>query len=647
MRRSTNMESGLMSDDAGDDLDAGLQLSYMSAERAEELYARCRDALGYHGDTGEVVCLVCQQLSQVSRSSVLRLQELPLANMRERLAPAADLPAGLVDEYDFSGVSPSLGGMIFSELGVITCAKAVERLDGRSPSLAAGSLSSNVTDEVKQTGSIEPRFAMCKTCLRSLRRPGKNIPRMSLANGNATGTLSSELASATKVELNLVALVAVKAGISVLSGGGRRALKGHTYYYDVGRLPPASHLPRRVKGVGEDGILRVVFAGMQTPAAEIATRQQFGCRRRIVSGLLSFLKTNNHLYSQVATDEVALHALSQEEDSAIPDGVLVGQGAAPGPHVDADVARARTDVAGATHSAEAPAGGNASAAFVMSSSAMISMAPAPEGAREQCAFEETFVVWRGGPVRAERAAGTIAGCVPELMLFGRGGPDEMRAVPMSLRAWFRQMLLDGRRAFAQHALFTLLAFDAVGRATMMSHGSLHVRMRTMLHGPIAGLTVGELKTHLDRKEQEREARRRGGAGEPRGGGTAAQLLDNAVFATLSRFPGSNEQRSVWRQEAYALCSKYGFPNVFFTVTPDDVNSVTVMYYAGAVGAEVFFDDDVSSVPARSERFRIVSTDPVADARFCDRMLRVLVREVFGWDEEAGRAVKGGCVFGVV
>jgi len=96
--------------------------------------------------------------------------------------------------------------------------------------------------------------------------------------------------------------------------------------------------------------------------------------------------------------------------------------------------------------------------------------------------------------------------------------------------------------------------------------------------------------------------------------TRASILSNAVFATMSRFPGSNEQREMWRQEAYALCQRFGFPHVFLTVTPDDVNSLTVMYYAGAVGADVFFDDDVACLATRGQRFTVVSKDPVADAR---------------------------------
>jgi len=607
--------SELVSDDAGEEMDAELELAHMSEERATKVYERCRRALAYHGEGGELICIVCQLLTQVARTRMLPLRRLPLANMRCRLAPAADLPAALVAEYDLSSVVPELGGMMLSLLGVVTCKKTQGRLETRPWSGSDVDVSSACSDADASREASDPRFIMCKSCWRSLRRPGKSMPQMALANSNATGTLPDELAVATQTEINLMSLVCVKAGIVVLSGGQRKALKGHSYYYDVGRTAAAEHLPRSVSDIGQDGLVRVVFAGPKTPAAVVAARKRFSARRRVVSDLLSFLKDNNRLYSSVAVDAAALSSLSAEHDGAVPDGIILGEESEAGPYVNVDVARARSDVAGATHGAHGGAAEEPSASLTMSSSGMINMAPAAEGERERRAFEGVFVVRRGGPLRAEHAYGTMAGCFPELFTFGRGGPDETRLVRMSLARWCRRQLMDGRRAFAQHPLFPLLAFDAVGRASMLSKGARHVRMRPQTHGPIAGVTVSELKEHLDRQTQERQACRRGERGmQEKRTMTRASILSNAVFATMSRFPGSNEQREMWRQEAYALCQRFGFPHVFLTVTPDDVNSLTVMYYAGAVGADVFFDDDVACLATRGQRFTVVSKDPVADAR---------------------------------
>lgn len=628
-------------------LDAGHLLSSMCPERAELLYERCRRALGYYGEGGELVCLVCQQLTLVRRCKVLYLRQLPLANMRARLTPAVDLPAGLIAEYDLSRDYADLAGMLLSPLGVVTRPQTLRRLEARFDMVDDEAHSSCPSAGSDAGVSDEARFVMCKTCYRSLRRPGSNkMPKLSLANSNATGLLPASLPRLSRVEVNLVALVAVKAGLVVLSGGQQRALQGHAYFYDIGTSPAATRLPRVVGSSAADGVLRVVFAGHRTPAAVIASRRIVNARRGVVEDALRFLLDNNTLYSGVQIDKDALSRLSSEPDGEPPEGIIVGRLGDDSSAVNADVTRARSDVAGTVdHEPSADDPGVADQ-LSLSSSAMVNMTPASTGQRERTAFDNVFVVRRGGPIVADRAAGTVTGCFPDLFPYGRGGPEERRAVPMSLAVYFRRLMLDGRRHFAQHALLPLLAFDIVGRAAMMSKGALHVRMRPSTHAAIAGVTVDELREHLVGKERERVSRRRGEAARRQNVGDPSSILMNQVYATMSRFPWSNEERATWRQELYALWQCFGVPHVFFTVTPDDVNSLTVMYYAGAVDADVFFDTNASDIPSRGERFRIVSKDPVADARFFSRILGVVVRELLGWDSVTRRPVAGGGIFGV-
>lgn len=634
-------------DVAAEAMDAELSLERMDPHRAEEIYARCRRALGYYGEGGELVCLVCQQLTLVRRCKVLLLRQLPLANMKARLAPAADLPQGLVADYDLSRTSPELSGMLLSPLGVVSCSKTKRRLDVRSDMVDADGESSCPSAGSDVAAGDAPRFVLCKTCHRSLRRPGKNMPKLSLANSNATGSLPSSIPALSRVEANLVALVAVKAGIMVLSGGRQRALKGHVYFYDIGSAPAASRLPRVVGDGAGDGVIRVVFAGHRTPAAVIASRRLVSARREVVSDVLNFLIANNAQYADVQVDDDALRRVSPAPEGGTLAGIFVGGDDNTSGDVDADICRARTDVAGERlTSSTDDARSNTSSDLSVSSSALVNVTPPATRQRESSAFENNFVVRRGGPIVPDRSAGTVTGCLPELYPYGRGGPDEKRVVHMSLAVYFKRMLLDGRRTFAQHMLFPLLAFDIVGRAAMMSRGALHVRLRPAIHAPIAGVSVAQLRDHLAGKERQRTSRRRGRRDVRRRADDPPALLMNEVYATMSRFPNSNEERGVWRQEVYAMCQLFGFPHVFFTITPDDVNSLTIMYYAGALDADVFFDGDCQSMPSRGARFQIVSKDPVADARYFGRMLGIVVRELLGWSDSEGRSVQGGGVFGV-
>lgn len=351
-------------------------------------------------------------------------------------------------------------------------------------------------------------------------------------------------------------------------------------------------------------------------------------------------------------DIEALERVSPSRDGDALDGTFVGGEMDTSDHMEADICRARSDVAGVLFRSfeepgeirlDPPA---TDCELALSSSALVNVTPPSTRDRETQVFDNNFVVRRGGPIVPGRAAGTVSGCLPELYPYGRGGPDEKRAVQISLAVYFYRMLLDGSRQFAQHPLVRLLAFDIVGRASMMSRGALHVRMRPAMHAPIEGVSVGELRDHLAGKGRERAAVRRGQRAVRAPRGDPSALVMNEVYATLSRFPNSNKERGVWRQEAYALSQFYGFPHVFFTVTPDDVSSLSIMNYEVAVDADVFLDGGLQAMPSRGARFRIVSKDPVADARYFGQMLRIVVRELLGSCESVGRSVEGGGVFGV-
>lgn len=119
------------------------------------------------------------------------------------------------------------------------------------------------------------------------------MPKPSLANSDATGVLPASLSEMSRVEDNLVALVAFKAGVMVLPGGRQRALRGHVYFYDIFSDPAATRLSCLVGEGAGDGVIRIVFAGHRTPAAMIASGRLVNARRKVVSDVLAFLIPNN------------------------------------------------------------------------------------------------------------------------------------------------------------------------------------------------------------------------------------------------------------------------------------------------------------------------------------------------------------------
>lgn len=117
-----------------------------------------------------------------------------------------------------------------------------------------------------------------------------------------------------------------------------------------------------------------------------------------------------------------------------------------------------------------------------------------------------------------------------------------------------------------------------------------------------------------------------------------------AYATMSRRPRANEEPAGFQKEVYALCQRFGFLPTFCTVTLDDINSLTAMYYAGEVSADVFFDGDLSNLPSRGAHVKIVSKDPFSDSRYFLRMMEVIVREFLGRDSCRGQPVSSCGIF---
>ncbi|KAK1861326.1 hypothetical protein I4F81_003910 [Pyropia yezoensis] len=566
--------------------------------------------------------------------------------MRARLVPSADLPAGLVSHYDLSSFDSALSWMMLSRLEIVSDSMMQERLDARVDEMEEDAFSSALSFGSDVGAADEARYVMCKVCHRSLRRPGNNMPKLSLANSNATGELPAAFSDLSRAEVNLFASVAFKAGIVVLSGGRRRALKGHAFFYDTGTAPAATRLPRVVGDMASDGILRVDFAGHRTPSIDVVSRRLVNVHRRVVDDLLAFLMLHDSLYASVERHPEAIERLPLETEGRPLPGNFVCDSASSDPG-DEDVLRARADVAGECYAHDRGfVESDAQLPLALSSSVMANVAAPPESVRETQAFDDAIVVRRGGPIVPDRAAATVAGSFPDLFPCGRGGPDERRAVHISQAVFYRRLLLDAKRRFAQHILFSLQAYDVVWRASMMALGAAHALLRPKVHAPIVGVSVNDLRVHLAAKEEARSKQRHGQYGKMPASNDACSTLLRDVYATMSRFPGSNEERSTWRQQAYAMCQSFGFPSIFFAVTPDDVNSLTVMYYAGVADPDIFFDERLAALPSRCERFNVVSKDPAACALFFGRMLNVVVRDLLGWNESEGRSVEGGGVFGV-
>ncbi|KAE9346927.1 hypothetical protein PR003_g7193 [Phytophthora rubi] len=132
------------------------------------------------------------------------------------------LPAELVAQYDCSSRSPALAGLLLSERGV--------RPDGR--------------------------IDVCADCDNSLAKD--SIPKFSIKNGFAIGTLPTHLADASLPERLITQPVSVVAVTRVMRGGAHRFIRSHCLAFDCAPAPAATLLPIQPDCIST---YRVVLAG--------------------------------------------------------------------------------------------------------------------------------------------------------------------------------------------------------------------------------------------------------------------------------------------------------------------------------------------------------------------------------------------------
>ncbi|KAE9015886.1 hypothetical protein PR001_g14787 [Phytophthora rubi] len=204
--------------------------------------------------------------------------------LRELLSSAGEaLPAELIAEYDCSSQSPALAGLLLSKRGV--------HADGR--------------------------IDVCTNCDKSLTK--HLIPKFTIKNGFAIGTLPPGLADATLPERLITQPVSVVAVTRVMRGSAHRSIRSHCLAFDCTPGPAATLLPIQPDRIST---YRVVVAGPFTSEQQARVRKMHRIRRQVVDALLQLYKQHNPLYASVSiadssllsTDGVAENVIFEDPD---------------------------------------------------------------------------------------------------------------------------------------------------------------------------------------------------------------------------------------------------------------------------------------------------------------------------------------------
>ncbi|TFK57857.1 hypothetical protein BDN72DRAFT_732742, partial [Pluteus cervinus] len=91
-----------------------------------------------------------------------------------------------------------------------------------------------------------------------------------------------------------------------------------------------------------------------------------------------------------------------------------------------------------------------------------------------------------------------------------------------------------------------------------------------------------------------------------------------------RVHGSTTSKKYMRNEIWSVVAARGAPSWYITISPTDIKHPIALYYAGTNEKYV-----VETKPDYSEKFRLISHNPVASARFFHFMISLFIKHILG------------------
>jgi hypothetical protein len=635
--------------------------SFQLAPVTEEIKLRVvEDAKRALGDTGmgELTCLVCDRLSLKSQVSILPLSRLPIPKMKACLTTDhQSYHPELWKQYDLSHVAPAFTGMPLSPRGVLPqaqdeevgcvvclqCLRAINhvkipgdprpcRVDSNPPLL-------DPSDFVDLDADDEDIQDPPDHSESSSSRPSP--PKFAIANGFLIGSAPEFIATMTRMESMMVTQISPQVHITMMKGGVHKAIHSHCMLWASVPAPPYQLLPRSI-----ESDFKVIIVGRLTTQQELEVRRRHVVRRDVIKNAFEFYKGSNVLYQHINEDP---EWFSQTNDL-----------------FDRVVSRVEgrdTDTPSATGAApidrhqpyqDGPVPDSDESAVLQNTSVFIdTIGPDEEtrlnhAARQAGTHLPTVSMKRSNVLVRDVDQHQLALTFPELFPFGRGDPDEPRPVRVSFEQCIRRYINLSTHQFSRHHSFQLCAFDTLSRIKGLTSISLRCRFSPDFAISASRVTSEELKAALRyRDEVMRAAKLQLPRPLPPPQYTDdVKALFSGIWAGKRSMWATNEERKEFRKRAYAYANYFGQHAIFFTLSPNAIGSSTVLYYAGAINAESIETIITESLPSNTRRREIISNDPIASAKYFDRLVTdVLITKVIGIDPKTSRSFAGGGVFG--
>ena len=475
-------------------------------------------------------------------------------------------------------------------------------------------------------------FLVCNTCATDLRK--KKYPFYGIRNGFMIGAAPNVIEDLSDIELSCISLVRNTGHIVSYMGGEDRMLRGWHSMVEV----EIRDVYRTLQGLDHKDlhfpdVIAIVLSGPMTAAQlRMAKNKATASKQKMIAGLHWLIENNIHYKKKFAggfdpslipepvildrttpVDSVNTNIeLTEEMNIVFPDATLdetTGgfQNVNDFKEVIAEINRGNTSVTVTSKASR----------YVYSDR------------------EDNFVM-----------------AFPRQFPFGTGGRKELRLntkgekVQLSFQDFLTHVNNLSNRNF-HTADFSIISWNVLEKAKLLFRSALKVKGNRSLQTQIANAQVPEVADYIRNVQQgkiKKSGRTNGAAGK-----ATERLLLNAVDSITNPLPHTNAAAKEARKKAFSLQLTFGFPLVFFTVTPDDSTSYTVSIYSGLKFKPRERIDKLSEeelIKRARDRHTFRLKYPGLGAIWYKQVMDAVWRNVIGWDFDKNCPTEKPGVYGV-
>ena len=562
-----------------------------------------------NGVTRALVCIVCDCLITPNNMQTLSLQQLKKHHNKLKPLPNSNLSEELMSCYRV--LSPvEMKEEDYFEID--TCL-----LSPRATYLRYVSFTSNN----KKDG-----FTVCKICKNSL--TSGNIPKFCIANNFCFGATPDCLLELTDIELAMISPIKTYGYCFSYTGGIQKQLKGSLSYYKISKeniVRAAAHFETLKLNCN----VIVMLYGNMTPTQYKKAKNKSYIRPEYVVRAIKWLMINNiewknlqqHFYRIIAAlqDPIFIDNANQQASTTM----------------ENDQSIENTE----TFQIHYPDG-----SISMMTGGQEKIDDFQELVKE--AKQKGYDIEYQSNVMKEAVSdykdnNLINACILQFP-YGRGGMHEQRQKSdgsmtsnINICEYIKYLSLQSQPQFHRE-LFTLIVYNMYMKQMMVKTAGWKVRNKMDANLLANELTMEDVNAAIDYTKYAR------GASMNENVYRGRRLL-SAVDAISKAIPHTNEAAKQARRKAEALQHYFGCPTFFLTVTPDDDNHFLIQVLSQNM---IDTDQNIEEILNQQlyergkKRTELRIKFPGICAFFFEIALKIITREVIGWDEETNMAVKG-------